>query len=101
MAHGIATKGLAATSAEADLAPMDFMRHEPGPFDVVINIKFCGVCHSDLHCAKNDMGNTIYPCVPGHEAAGVVASVGAEVTKVSVGDHVGVGCFVDSCLECG
>jgi len=75
-------------------------RHAPGPSDVVIDVKFCGVCHSDVHLAKNDFLISKYPCVPGHEMAGVVAAVGAKVTAVALGDHVGVGCFVDSCLNC-
>ena len=72
--------------------------------DVQIDMKYCGVCHSDLHNAADHMSGvgraTTYPCVPGHELAGVCVAVGAEVTKVNVGDHVGVGCLVDACLDC-
>ncbi len=75
-------------------------RNECGPNDVEFDVKYCGICHSDVHFANNDMGVTMYPCVPGHELAGVVTKVGAKVTKVAVGDKVGVGCIVDSCLDC-
>ncbi len=71
-----------------------------GPDDVEFDVKFCGVCHTDVHFANNDLGTTNYPCVPGHELAGVVTKVGKHVRKVKVGDHVGVGCIVDSCLKC-
>jgi len=94
------TVGVAAPAADKPLAPWTFDRREPGDSDVSIDVIYCGVCHSDLHTAMNDMGGTKYPCVPGHEVAGVVAAVGPKVTKVKVGDKVGVGCFVDSCLEC-
>ncbi len=65
------------------------------------DLKYCGVCHTDVHFANNDLGNTTYPCVPGHELAGIVTKVGTNVTKLAVGDKVGVGCIVDSCLDCG
>jgi uncharacterized zinc-type alcohol dehydrogenase-like protein len=61
---------------------------------------YCGICHSDLHIAENEMGGTTYPCVPGHELLGKVVEVGAKVTKFKVGDNVGVGCFIDACLDC-
>ena len=64
------------------------------------SMQYCGVCHSDLHIARNDLKGAVYPCVPGHELAGIVVAVGSKVTKFAVDDHVGVGCFVDSCLEC-
>lgn len=75
-------------------------RREPGPTEVFFEIKYAGICHSDIHTARGEWGPAIYPLVPGHELAGVVTQVGSEVTKVKVGDHVGVGCFVDSCGEC-
>ncbi|MCY9698015.1 NAD(P)-dependent alcohol dehydrogenase [Paenibacillus alginolyticus] len=75
-------------------------RRELRPSDVLIDIKFCGICHSDIHNAYGEWGGGIYPMVPGHEMAGVVTAVGSEVTKFAVGDHVGVGCFVDSCGQC-
>jgi uncharacterized zinc-type alcohol dehydrogenase-like protein len=89
-----------ATSATEPLAPMTVERRDLGPHDVLIDIKFAGICHSDIHTARAEWGGTTYPVVPGHEIAGVVAEVGSEVTKHSVGDRVGVGCMVDSCGEC-
>ncbi len=70
------------------------------PRDVLIEIKYAGICHSDIHTARNEWGGTSYPVVPGHEIAGVVAQVGSEVTRHAVGGRVGVGCFVDSCRTC-
>lgn len=96
----IHTHGYAAQNATSALAPFTFERREPGPRDVRIEILYCGICHSDLHQARNDWGNSLYPMVPGHEIVGRVAAVGAEVTKVKVGDHAGVGCMVDSCRRC-
>lgn len=75
-------------------------RHKCRANDVRFEIKYCGICHSDLHIAKAEFPDTIYPLVPGHEMAGVVTEVGSEVKGIAVGDHVGVGCYVDSCLEC-
>ena len=92
--------GYAAHSATSDLVPFTFERREPGPHDVQIEILYCGICHSDLHQARNDWRSSIYPMVPGHEIVGRVTQVGAEVTKVKVGDHAGVGCMVDSCRTC-
>ena len=96
----IATRAYAAVAADKPLEPYGFDRRDPGPDDVAIEIKFCGVCHSDLHIAQNDLGNTRYPIVPGHEIAGVVTAVGANVSRFQVGDRVGVGCMVDSCRHC-
>lgn len=92
--------GYAAQSAKTPLGPFSFERREPGPNDVVIDIKFCGICHSDIHQARDEWGGSIFPMVPGHEIAGVVRSVGSAVTHFKVGDPVGVGCFVDSCRQC-
>ena len=75
-------------------------RRELGPKDVLIEIKYAGICHSDIHTARGEWGEIEYPLVPGHEIAGIVTEVGAEVTKHAVGDRVGVGCMVDSCGEC-
>ncbi|MEU0875654.1 NAD(P)-dependent alcohol dehydrogenase [Nocardia brasiliensis] len=76
-------------------------RRELGPHDVLIDIKYAGICHSDIHTARGEWGGTKYPCVPGHEIAGLVAAVGSAVRKYQVGDRVGVGCMVDSCGVCG
>ncbi|NTU44011.1 MAG: NAD(P)-dependent alcohol dehydrogenase [Chlorobiaceae bacterium] len=92
--------GYAAHSALDALAPYRFERREPRPDDVVIEILYCGVCHSDLHQARNDWGGSSYPIVPGHEIIGRVLSVGPEVTRFREGDHAGVGCMVDSCRHC-
>lgn len=96
----IAAKGIAALSATQPLRPFSFERREPKEHDVVIDIKFAGICHSDIHTVRSEWGEANYPVVPGHEIAGVVKSVGTKVTKYKVGDHVGVGCFVDSCRTC-
>ncbi|CAM3055836.1 NAD(P)-dependent alcohol dehydrogenase [Corallococcus sp. ZKHCc1 1396] len=90
----------AATSATAPLGPTTIERRELGPRDVLVEIKFCGICHSDIHTVRDEWGGATYPLVPGHEIAGVVARVGAQVTRHAVGDRVGVGCMVDSCREC-
>lgn len=96
----IQAKGIAAKTGASPLAPFSFERRSPKEHDVVIDIKFCGICHSDIHQARNEWRNSIYPMVPGHEIAGVVRAVGSSVSKYKVGDHVGIGCFVDSCREC-
>jgi uncharacterized zinc-type alcohol dehydrogenase-like protein len=94
------TLAYAASSPTTPLAPFDFARRDPGPTDVHIDILYCGVCHSDLHTARNEWKNTTYPCVPGHEIVGKVTAVGKEVTKFKAGDLAGVGCLVDSCRQC-
>jgi alcohol dehydrogenase (NADP+) len=90
----------AATSATDPLTKTTITRRDPGPHDVAIAIKFAGICHSDIHTVKAEWGQPNYPVVPGHEIAGVVTAVGSEVTKHKVGDHVGVGCMVNSCGIC-
>jgi len=90
----------AAQSAKTPLTPFSFERREPKDHDVVIDIKFSGICHSDVHQARDEWGGSIFPMVPGHEIAGVVRAIGPKVTHFKVGDHVGVGCFVDSCRTC-
>lgn len=92
--------GYAATSTTSPLAPLNVERRDLRPDDVQIEILYCGVCHSDLHTARNDWQNTIYPTVPGHEIIGRVMQVGHAVARFNVGDYVGVGCMVDSCQQC-
>ncbi|MBU2738281.1 NAD(P)-dependent alcohol dehydrogenase [Acidithiobacillus concretivorus] len=94
------TKAYAAQSSTSPLAPHDIERRQPGPDDVKIEILYCGVCHSDLHTARNEWKNTIYPAVPGHEIVGRVVAVGDQVKNFKVGDFAGVGCMVDSCGHC-
>jgi uncharacterized zinc-type alcohol dehydrogenase-like protein len=89
-----------AASATEPLAALTIERRAIGPRDVLIDIKFCGICHSDIHHCRGEWGKVPYPAVPGHEIAGIVREVGAEVTNHAVGDRVGVGCMVNSCREC-
>jgi uncharacterized zinc-type alcohol dehydrogenase-like protein len=96
----VASFGYAAQSATAPLRPFRFERREPGPRDVEIEILYCGVCHSDLHAARDEWGGAVYPLVPGHEIVGRVTRVGPEVTTFREGDLAGVGCMVDSCRRC-
>lgn len=96
----IPTKGHAVHSSTDQLAPWNFERRDLGPRDVLIEIQFCGVCHSDIHQVRGEWGNSIYPMVPGHEIVGRVARIGDEVTKFQIGDLAGVGCLVDSCRHC-
>ena len=92
--------GWAAQSATAPLAPFKFSRREIHDHDVLVDIEFCGVCHSDIHSVRNEWGNAVYPMVPGHEIIGRVAAVGSGVTRFKPGDLVGVGVIVDSCRTC-
>jgi uncharacterized zinc-type alcohol dehydrogenase-like protein len=94
------TRAFATNAAEAPLAPFSITRREPREHDVALAIAYCGVCHSDLHQARNEWNSSIYPMVPGHEIVGRVTSVGAGVKSYKPGDVVGVGCMVDSCREC-
>ncbi|MEC1687031.1 NAD(P)-dependent alcohol dehydrogenase [Bacillus mojavensis] len=94
------TRVLSVPNAKAKFEQTTIERRELRAHDVLIDIKFSGICHSDIHSAFDEWGGGIFPMVPGHEIAGVVEAVGAEVTKFAVGDRVGVGCFVDSCGEC-
>jgi uncharacterized zinc-type alcohol dehydrogenase-like protein len=93
-------RGLAALSKGASFVRHDFTRRALGAHDVLIDISFAGICHSDIHQVREEWGPSIFPMVPGHEIAGVVREVGASVSKFSVGDHIGVGVFIDSCREC-
>ena len=95
-----ATKAYAAQSATTPLEPWTLERRNPKPHDVQMEILFCGVCHSDLHFARNEWGMSVYPIVPGHEIVGRVTAVGDHVKKFKVGDLAGIGCLVDSCREC-
>src|SRR4051812_560213 len=90
-----------ASAAKKPLAPMTIQRREPRPNDVVIDIQFCGVCHSDIHQARDEWSGGRFPMVPGHEIVGRVTRVGSEVSKLKAGDMAGVGCLVDSCRACG
>lgn len=99
----IQTKGYATHDSNAKFGPFDFERRDVGANDILIEIEYCGICHSDIHAAKNEwegMMPSTYPLVPGHEIVGRVTQVGDAVTKFKVGDIAGIGCFVDSCREC-
>lgn len=96
----IQTKGYAVHDTSAKFEPFDFERRDVGPNDILIDIQYAGICHSDIHQAKGEWGNSTYPMVPGHEIVGTVSQVGDAVTKFKVGDIAGIGCFVDSCREC-
>ena len=92
--------GYAALKAKAPLTPFHFERRDPKDYDVAIDIQYCGICHSDIHQARDEWGGSTFPMVPGHEIAGKVTQVGKKVTEFKVGDTVGVGCMVDSCRKC-
>ena len=99
----IKTKGYATHDSNAKFVPFDFERRDLGANDILIDIQYCGICHSDIHQAKNEWADAMpatYPMVPGHEIVGRVSAVGNAVTKFSVGDAAGIGCFIDSCREC-
>jgi len=96
----VASKGYAARDTSGKLSPWSFERRPVGDDDILIEIKFCGICHSDIHQLRGDWGPQKYPQVPGHEIAGVVVATGKNVTRFKVGDHAGVGCMVDSCGTC-
>ncbi|MBK9738860.1 MAG: NAD(P)-dependent alcohol dehydrogenase [Actinobacteria bacterium] len=94
------TRTYAALAPAALLEPFTVQRRDVRPHDVLIDIKYAGICHSDIHQAREEWGGSIFPMVPGHEIAGVVSAIGSAVTKHAVGDRVGVGCYVDSCRTC-
>ena len=94
------TKAYANFAADKPFQPYSFVRRSPGPTDVAIDIKFCGICHSDIHTARSEWGPAFYPCVPGHEIVGTVKSIGKNVGAFKVGDTVGIGCLVGSCQNC-
>jgi len=93
-------QGYAAHNAKATLEPFSFERREPGDHDIVIDIEYCGICHTDIHQVGDEWGGSIFPMVPGHEITGIVSGTGPKVTRYKAGDRVGVGCFVDSCRKC-
>lgn len=95
------TPAYAVQSAKSKFEPFTVERREPRAHDVLIDIRYCGICHSDVHAARDEWGRSLFPMVPGHEIVGVVSRVGEAVGKWKVGDTVGVGCFVDSCRKCG
>jgi uncharacterized zinc-type alcohol dehydrogenase-like protein len=93
-------RGYATNGPTSKLEPYDFWRRDVGPNDVLVEILFCGICHSDIHQARGEWGNETYPMVPGHEVVGRITQVGSKVTRFKPGDLAGVGCFVDSCRTC-
>ncbi|HYJ91382.1 MAG TPA: NAD(P)-dependent alcohol dehydrogenase [Pyrinomonadaceae bacterium] len=101
--HGIPTRGFATNGPDAKFGPFDFARREVGPHDILIEIAYCGICHTDIHQARAEWEPLVpatYPMVPGHEIVGRVSQVGSKVAKFKVGDFAGIGCFIDSCREC-
>ncbi len=94
------TRGYAALIAKAPLQPYSFVRRDLRAGDIAFDIKYSGICHSDIHQAREEWGDSIFPMVPGHEIVGVVTAIGSAVTKFAIGDHVGVGVFIDSCRTC-
>jgi alcohol dehydrogenase (NADP+) len=96
----LSTRGYAAMAVGSPMEPFNFSRRDVGPHDVLIQIRFCGICHSDLHQVRDEWGGSQFPLVPGHEIVGTVTQIGSAVTAFHDDDTVGVGCFVDSCREC-
>lgn len=96
----IQSKGYSASAATSPLAPIDFERRDPGKSDLVLELLYCGVCHSDIHYARNEWGHSRFPVVPGHEIIGRVTQIGDQVSNFKIGDLAGVGCVIDSCRTC-
>lgn len=94
------SRGLAVDSSTSPLKTFEFERRELGSHDVALDVKYTGICHSDIHTARGEWGSVFYPLVPGHEIAGVVTAIGSSVNKFTIGDRIGVGVFVDSCRNC-
>ena len=97
----IQVRGYAAQQAKAPLTSCSFERRGLLNHDILIDIKFCGICHSDIHQVNNEWSISTFPLVPGHEITGIVTGVGAKATRYKLGDRVGIGCIVDSCRDCG
>ena len=95
------TQAYGAQSATSPIEPLEIERRQPGPYDVLFDVLYCGVCHTDIHLSRGQLPRPLYPMVPGHEVVGKIAQVGSAVTRHQVGDIVGVGCLVDSCRTCG
>jgi uncharacterized zinc-type alcohol dehydrogenase-like protein len=93
-------RGYAAMQARSEMTPWEFERRELGAHDVSLDIKYSGICHSDIHQVREEWGPALFPMVPGHEIAGIVSQIGTSVTKFKVGDRIGVGVFIDSCRTC-
>ncbi len=100
-ARTLRSVGYAAKHSFSNLKRFEFERAAAGPYEIEIDVLYCGVCHSDIHQVKNEWSNTVYPCLPGHEVVGRVTHIGPSVTRHRVGDLVGVGCMIDSCGSCG
>ena len=96
----IRVHGYAAQQAKGSLIPYSFERRDPRDYDVVIDIQYCGICHTDIHQVRNEWGGSSFPMVPGHEITGIVSGIGSKVTRYKIGDRASVGCFVDSCRKC-
>ena len=96
----IPVRGYAAQQTKGPLTQYSFERRDPRDYDVVIDIQYCGICHTDIHQVRNEWGGSTFPMVPGHEIIGVVSGIGSKVTRYKTGSRVGVGCFVDSCRKC-
>ena len=96
----IPVRGYAAKRAKGSLSYYSFERREPRSHDVVIDIQYCRICHSDIHQVSNEWGGSTFPMVPGHEITGIVSQIGSKTSRYKVGDRVGAGCFVDSCRKC-
>ena len=94
------SRGYAALSAKAPLQPFEFQRRDLGSNDVLLDISYAGICHSDIHTVRDEWGHAQYPVVPGHEIAGIVKEIGSAVTQFAVGDRIGVGVYIDSCRKC-
>jgi uncharacterized zinc-type alcohol dehydrogenase-like protein len=96
----IPVSGYAAQQVNEPLTPYGFERRDPRDYDVMIEIQYCGICHTDIHQVRNEWGASNYPMVPGHEITGIVTGLGQKATRYKIGDKVAIGCFIDSCRKC-